>query len=942
MVEKKSSELRGSERCKTLRKFEGLKNVLETTKTPAYDIAILFKDIMRGFLQKDFETRDFKELVMEGLDENSFYTERSMKAYASKTLQLLIREARSIDDMGLRESASFPERKIIEKGNYRISVCPDVVFTDGDTLNAVIFRAGKPDVTQGGKKVDGSAANSLELYFLLLYARTLVPAGKQMKVKASYWFAKRNDDTSTKLGNIDFFAEKGGNIVELVEEEYVGGTDDTKIDEQFAPQLDLFEEGSEVCSPEACKACKMNSQCNYQKSPKPYEKKTLGSKKGKITPSDAQQLIIDFREGYCKVNAGAGTGKTECMTERGARMFEEGTDPSHMLFITFTEAGATEMKERISKKCQARGLDVSPEQIKAMTFNAFAFEIVKAHAADLGFRRKPDVVDYVRNSVIITELLKEDPIPGLDELNFTMDSWGAKGALTVMAKTFEAIKTDRVDVDAPDATSEFMDCLTRHGLRPYIAAGAYAQVIDLYRKYEKRLKEECLVQFADQEPMMDKVIEMFPDTLEDLHLEHIVVDEFQDSNDVQLDTIKKLCACKDFRSLMVVGDDSQAIYGFRNTSPENIIHFFEKMNVKGEELYLTENRRSTDEIIALANKINDLNKEKVAKTMIATRGSGAPVHVKGFHSKQEEYGYIAGKVLALADKGVPYEDMAFIAYKKSELIAMAAELSKYEIPWVMKNPLPLLENSRIKAAVSLAMSFFEPDATKSYFDYLVALHDGDIFDEENAEEIIDEVEKLKSEMAGLENLPFEAQRAVFHKKLEDIKGNDELYAHFLDQVYRNEDFTSELAYIRNFARFGEKEEKKMEQSYEGVVLVTAHSSKGLEWPYVFNSVTGYDGELMHTGSNSAIEERRRLLFVSMTRARDELFITGQYIAYGNKECYVYNRFLEEVFDALGEKYDPVDHEKEKLEAEKKERKKKELAEKRAKAKAAADAVDAAT
>ena len=111
----------------------------------------------------------------------------------------------------------------------------------------------------------------------------------------------------------------------------------------------------------------------------------------------------------------------------------------------------------------------------------------------------------------------------------------------------------------------------------------------------------------------------------------------------------------------------------------------------------------------------------------------------------------------------------------------------------------------------------------------------------------------------------------------------------------------------------------MEQSYEGVVLVTAHSSKGLEWKYVFNSVSKYDAESLHKNSSVSkkrLEEARRLLFVSMTRARDSLIVTGQYIAYGTKETgYFPNQFLKEVFDILDEPYDPIDHEAEKRKAE---------------------------
>ena len=117
------------------------------------------------------------------------------------------------------------------------------------------------------------------------------------------------------------------------------------------------------------------------------------------------------------------------MTERGARMFEEGIKPSEVLFITFTDAGANEMKARIAKKCETRGLHVSGDDIQAMTFNTFAYRIVKDNFEDCGFTTKPMVVDDIRNSVIITQLLDENPVAGLDYLNYDVNSPNCLGAL---------------------------------------------------------------------------------------------------------------------------------------------------------------------------------------------------------------------------------------------------------------------------------------------------------------------------------------------------------------------------------------------------------------------------------------------------------------------------------------------------------------------------------
>ena len=400
-----------------------------------------------------------------------------------------------------------------------------------------------------------------------------------------------------------------------------------------------------------------------------------------------------------------------------------------------------------------------------------------------------------------------------------------------------------------------------------------------------------------------------PDYLDELGYRHIIVDEFQDSNDTQLEIIRRLISTKCFESLMVVGDDSQSIYGFRNTTPENILHFFEKIGKVGEDLYLTENRRSTPEILELANKINALNKDRVDKDMIPVRESGKKPVVRGFHDKKTEYRYISERIKDLIDSGYQPEDIAFIAFKKTELVALGAELTQAGIPWVMMSPLPYMENANVKAALSLAEAFYQPESDLLYFNYLVARYHGDIFQKKSMTELRLEVDEMKKTFMSIDQLEIPYQRVLFHKFLDALKEEDEIYQAFLDLVYANEDLQSELEYIRNFSIYGKNAGKKMEQKYQGVVLTTAHSSKGLEWKAVFNSISGYDSASLHTSGpkhQKKVEEARRLLFVSMTRARDLLYITGLYVAYGPKDDRTYNQFLREVFEAEDIPYCPVD------------------------------------
>lgn len=676
-IKKRSSEFRGRNWCAKAREYDELS--LSSPKNGNYDNAIIVKDIIRGYLKGEYQIDEFPDLVDQGIEDN-YLTDKEGEARRNKLVKLLTRACRSE-----KRKASFPPKKELEFEDYIVSVKPDAVFDDGFNLDVVLYRAGKPDVAMKGKKVDGSVDQCLELYFLLAYGKTLVPQGQSRSVRGSYYFLRKTTDSTYGQWDNDFFSDKGGNVVYL-EDMHMGGSDmQTGIDLHFKDLLDKYYTGRE-CTEEECKRCCWNAACNYVKSPELYEKKE-NRKKGAIIPSDPQQAIIDFRKGIASVNAAAGSGKTECVTERGARMItEDHVAPGEMLFLTFTDAAAREMKERIAKKCTARGVDTSMDDFEAMTFNTFAYRIVRDKYLDCGFTAPPLVIDSVRNSVIITQILQDHPVAGLDYLNYSMDMPNCRGALPCTAKVFEIIKTEDLDPDEPETVGLVQDGMREAGMSRFVSMTAYPELVNLYKDYDRRLKEENLLQFADQEPLMRRVLDLYPDYLEQYGYKHIIVDEFQDSNDVQLDTIQRLTKCSTFESLMVVGDDSQSIYGFRHTSPENILHFFQKIGKTGNDLFLVENRRSTPEILELANKINALNKNRVDKDMIPVRESGKKPVTRGFHTKAEEYEYIGENIQKLISGGTLPEDIAFIAFKKTELIAMGAELSRRGIPWVLKTP----------------------------------------------------------------------------------------------------------------------------------------------------------------------------------------------------------------------------------------------------------------
>lgn len=583
---------------------------------------------------------------------------------------------------------------------------------------------------------------------------------------------------------------------------------------------------------------------------------------------------------------------------------------SKFLLITFTDAAANEMRTRLAGAFLSEGYSIDIDKMPITTFNAFAMDIVKKYAAQLGYHKIPTVVDtnQTREAMGILPLVIRDKIDGL---NYNVPVESQYGALTIAIKVFKTIKSSGIDLSEPGAAEKLInEYLRPAGLYKHMSNQSVDMLIDLYQEYNDLLKANGLITFADQEPLMFAVLDMIPQELASYGFEHVVVDEFQDSSDLQMEFLKRLAATNP-KDIMVIGDDNQSIYGFRNANPDNMIHFEEKMGLPVTSLYMTENYRSFEEIIEPANQLVALNQNKVDKTLIAAKGKGGQASVRGFYNDEDEHKYIVNIINNLLKEGYEPEDIAIIAMTKKELAKISASLSKAGIEWVMMAPVKLIENSRVSAAISLANAFYDPEATQSYLDYLTAKYDGKILDELSDEEINAEIDAMKAQFSNIDELELGFQQKIFHDYLEAIGTEDELYQKWLEQVYENGDLSSELDFIQKFKRFGANTELKMDQKYKGVALTTAHSSKGLEWKVVINSISGYDSKILHNSRHhDEVEEKRRLLFVSMTRAKEKLFITGQYVLYQNDyEGKVYNQFLKElygIFDPTLKSYVPND------------------------------------
>ena len=238
----------------------------------------------------------------------------------------------------------------------------------------------------------------------------------------------------------------------------------------------------------------------------------------------------------------------------------------------------------------------------------------------------------------------------------------------------------------------------------------------------------------------------------------------------------------------------------------------------------------------------------------------------------------------------------------------------------------MLDNSRVTAGLHLAKYMQDPSATESILACINAEMGGNLFTLSD-KDILDCIANKQAEAQYIKSLPDAKQMEEFVKILESYNEDDEVFQSFIDMIKAQPSMPMLYEYCNCFEEYGSKAAFRRTHDYPGVVLTTAHSSKGLEWDIVFNSISKYDEPMLHLPNKAdAVEERRRLFFVSMTRARDDLYITGLYTAYGSEaKGYTYNQFLKEVYLLTGQEFSASTIEAERAMV-KEEKKKQKLAE----------------
>ena len=611
--------------------------------------------------------------------------------------------------------------------------------------------------------------------------------------------------------------------------------------------------------------------------------------------NESQAAAVKQTEGPVLILAGAGSGKTTTIVSRLAYLIEGvGIPASNTLTLTFTNKAAKEMKER-----SLAMIDNVAYPPLLCTFHKFGLLFLKFNIHLLGRANNFVVIDTDDKKRIIKKINSELPTP-------------------LIASEISRYKNSLMSPDDAYKQAELF---------------SYKQIAEVFAEYEKYLLENNLVDFDDLIALTYKLLDENPQLAEatSQRYQYIMIDEYQDTNELQLKLLQKLCTAHN--NLCVVGDDDQSIYGWRGANIRNIIEF--DQDFRGTKIFkLEENYRSRAPILKVANALIQHNRSRLGKNLIATRGDGDEVTTLNSNDENEEARKIAMKIQKLLDSGVRAKEIA-ILYRVNVLSRSIEEgLNRAGINYKLVGGLRFYDRAEIKDLISYirVITNHHDDFSfkrivnkpkrglgKASLDKIeLAAHEkGTSIFEYIKSVTLEELEALvrkknaatlKEFIKNLEDIAKVAQESTYefidvledtfhlkdiYKNMQDseerILNMDEFYGLFRDFVKKSpqsslDEFLNELTL--------QSEQDQVEG--ESIYMMSIHASKGLEFEHVF--VIGMEeGFLPLVGDGSDLEEERRLGYVAFTRAKETLTLchAGSRFYKGRRSDLEKSRFFNE-------------------------------------------------
>lgn len=627
--------------------------------------------------------------------------------------------------------------------------------------------------------------------------------------------------------------------------------------------------------------------------------------------NDKQGEAVQCTEGPVLLLAGAGSGKTRVLTHRIAYLIDQGINPYHILAITFTNKAAGEMRDRVDQI-----VSYGSESVWVSTFHALCVRILRRYIDRLEYENNFTIYDGDDQKAVIKTCLKK--------LNMDPKQYPERMMMAEISKAKERFVSPQ-EYDR-EASGQFRKM----------------QIAKVYNEYQQRLKQNNALDFDD---LLYKTVELFqfhPDVLEQYQerFQYIMVDEYQDTNHIQFLLIKQLAA--KYRNLCVVGDDDQSIYKFRGANIYNILNFEEEYP-EAKVIKLEQNYRSTANILKAANGVIANNEGRKEKALWTKAEEGDKVHFSLYDTEyQEAEGVVKEISRQHKNENRAYNYFAILYRTNAQSRIFEEKLLMHNIPYkiiggqnfygrrevkdmicylkVIENGMDDMSVRRVVNIPKRGIGATSIDKMQAYADtYEMSLLDA-MFEASNVPGLNRAAAKVETFTNLILDFRDMLKEGVFLSELYDAVLEktgywEELLAEKTDEAEaRMENLTELKNKIVKYEQEAEHpdlaglleeialvaEVDNVEESEEKVLLMTLHSAKGLEFPCVF--LGGMEDRLFPSGMalNSddpdAIEEERRLCYVGITRAREQLYLSAarQRMMHGRTDYNPVSRFVKEI------------------------------------------------
>ena len=639
--------------------------------------------------------------------------------------------------------------------------------------------------------------------------------------------------------------------------------------------------------------------------------------------NEAQRAAVEYIDGPSLVIAGAGSGKTRVLTYKIAYLLSQGMKPWSIMALTFTNKAAREMKERIGKLV---GNDLA-QHLYMGTFHSIFSRILRAEAEHIGFNNNFTIYDESDSRSLIKAIVKE---MGLDDKKYKPAAVHAKISMA---------KNNLMSAAAYESDAAIFEQNKRAQM---------PEVGKIFVAYVQRCKQANAMDFDDLLMLTYQIFREHEDIRHKYaaRFDYVLVDEYQDTNHVQMSIVMQLCQEK--QRVCAVGDDSQSIYSFRGANIDNILNF--QRQFQGTRLFkLEQNYRSTQTIVEAANSLIKHNRNQIPKDVFSENAKGEKIQYKPAYSDKEEAAIVAKDVKRIRrEDGCQYSDFAILYRTNSQSRSFEEEFRKQGIPYRIYGGLSFYQRKEIKDIIAYFRLVANPDdeeAIKRIINYpargigattVLKIADCAHQNQVSFWEVIGAPERYglavnKGTMNKLETFRLLISSFIERAQTTDVYelgdaiikesgiSQDIMSGKDADDLARQEnleeflsgmsafveerreegkfdelflqDYLQDVALLTDADSDGDKDEPR-------VSLMTVHAAKGLEFPTVF--VVGLEENIFPSPLSAAslreLEEERRLLYVAITRAEKHCILTNakNRWRYGKMEFDNPSRFIDEI------------------------------------------------